>query len=962
MTDDGYDVFLSCAGPDRPRVRRLYRALGRAGLRVFLDEQDIEPAEGINAAIEDALRSSIALVAFYSAAYTDRPACQLELTATFLAGQQEGDPAGRIIVVNPEPGVEHIQPARLADPKYVVLPADESRLDALAGLIRDRVRRLRGSIGQVRFTDRPRWFAGRVPGVVGFVGRYRDLWALHSVLEQVEHPLTSEPTSGPAATLIGLPGIGKTALLAAYGWQFGAAYPGGVYWTSLAGAGSADADLLLGRYADEVRAIADTLGLRPDGQSREQLFGRVADHLHSRGPSLWIVDDVPDGLDPAILHRMVIPAGVRVRTVFVAHTDRYAGVANPVVLGPMTVQDAESFLRRFRVPGEAELAAFHQVAERLGGHPIALRLASERLRDREGLLSYAGYLSGRAGLDSSAVAADLLRTAITELPPPARLVVQLAAICGPGSLPARLVALTLAGLPAAGIPPDPVGTVPDSAGGGWDLAGNGLAYLRDRLLATRTDLLWQVHSLVLDAAGGHRHLGEPVPAVQLARAAAAAVDRLANDPDVTPLELLSLLRIAGVLAGRTDLPARAIDALLTRLARHYERRGEPVFAASYRTRLADRHPNSAADQVAAAAALQAAGHFEAAADRASRVPPDSGPAAYRADLVRAQALDALGRFARADPIWTRLTAATPPPVPPAEHLAVRVAHLRSLRLRGQMLDVRRLAGQLTPAYLDAADPAVLDAMQAAELEVARVEVLTDGQRAARRRASRVIAHYRDRGLPQHAQALQAQDVLAEADLTLHLTELRPDPHAWERAVDELERLCEEYRRSYGPNNAHTLATTVQYAYALASQRRPDQARDELTAIFAHLVRQFGEQHPLYLRALFIVGLTYAQRDDYPQSRQVLETAYAGQLAVLGPLHAHTLRTEYELAVALKFTGEQQRSAQLIDEVFRLAPRGVGRMNDLYTQAAVAKVLLKHLPASVIRIVTRWGRPTSDHPR
>ena len=32
MTDDGYDVFLSCAGPDRPRVRRLYRALGRAGL------------------------------------------------------------------------------------------------------------------------------------------------------------------------------------------------------------------------------------------------------------------------------------------------------------------------------------------------------------------------------------------------------------------------------------------------------------------------------------------------------------------------------------------------------------------------------------------------------------------------------------------------------------------------------------------------------------------------------------------------------------------------------------------------------------------------------------------------------------------------------------------------------------------------------------------------------------------
>ena len=217
--------------------------------------------------------------------------------------------------------------------------------------------------------------------------------------------------------------------------------------------------------------------MRPDGSSREQLFGRVADHLYGQGgPSLWIVDDVPDGLDPAILHRMVIPAGDRVRTVFVAHTDRYAAVTNPVVLGPMTTQDTEAFLRRFREPDEAELAAFHKVAERLGGHPIALRLASERLRDREGLLSYAAYLSGRAGLDGSAVAADLLRTAIMELPPPARLVVQLAGICGPGSLPARLVATALAGLHAACTAPDSAGAAPDPAGIGLQQAERQFQY------------------------------------------------------------------------------------------------------------------------------------------------------------------------------------------------------------------------------------------------------------------------------------------------------------------------------------------------------------------------------------------------------------------------------------------------------------------------------------------------------
>lgn len=169
----GYDLFLSCAGPDRVPVRRFYQALEKAGLRVFLDEEDINPIEGITSTIENALRSSTALLAYYSASYADRPACQLELTAAFLAGQREGDPTRRIIVVNPSEGTDHIQPARLADPRFAVLPADDRELGALAALIRDRVRTLTGTLDQVTFTDRPRWFAGRVPGVVGFVGTCR---------------------------------------------------------------------------------------------------------------------------------------------------------------------------------------------------------------------------------------------------------------------------------------------------------------------------------------------------------------------------------------------------------------------------------------------------------------------------------------------------------------------------------------------------------------------------------------------------------------------------------------------------------------------------------------------------------------------------------------------------------------------------------------------------------------------
>src|SRR5262249_52500593 len=158
---------------------------------------------------------------------------------------------------------------------------------------------------------------------------------------------------------------------------------------------------------------------------------------------------------------------------------------------------------------------------------------------------------------------------------------------------------------------------------------------------------------------------------------------------LTPQEQLSLMRNAEVLAVCTDLAAGTVDTLLCGLADHHERRGEPILTARYRTRIADRHLDSPRDQVAAAVALHAAGEFEAALDRASRVPDGSGGAdvqAIRLGRIRAEALDALGRFPEADPLWARLTSPALAGVATAEHLAIRVAHLRGLRLRGQMAE------------------------------------------------------------------------------------------------------------------------------------------------------------------------------------------------------------------------------------------------------------------------------------
>lgn len=104
-----FDVFLSYAHADRERVLKLRDALVASGLRVWLDDTQIETFESISAAINNGLAHSKVLVAFYSAAYPTRRACQWELTAAFLAAQRSGgDPRERVLVVNPEAGVGHI--------------------------------------------------------------------------------------------------------------------------------------------------------------------------------------------------------------------------------------------------------------------------------------------------------------------------------------------------------------------------------------------------------------------------------------------------------------------------------------------------------------------------------------------------------------------------------------------------------------------------------------------------------------------------------------------------------------------------------------------------------------------------------------------------------------------------------------------------------------------------------------
>lgn len=542
---EGYDVFFSLGGCDRAEAEKIVRALRRRNLKVFLDRDRIRVFDGITEAIRRALRTSKVLVAYYSEAYPQRSACQFELTAAFLAAAQEGDPSRRILVINPEdPLTGHLQPATLRDAKYALPPAPGD-VDAMARLVSrivERVRSVSGTFADIEFDEQPRWFGDRMPGVVDFVGRYKEQWELHSVLESGSLSLTHDAAHGPVAVLAGIPGVGKTALVAAYAWQFGAAHGGGVYWISLAGATAANA---LERYVAEVRTLAETLCLPSADLSPGRLFGVVAKHLCSgSGPSLWVVDDVPTDLDPMVLHRLLIPAGGQVRTVLVADADAFSGVVETVRVHGMEDYDARLLLTGFR-PIErddlseiTEAVALDHVVERLGGHALALRLTGLRLRDRQGLVSYADFAS-RLESDATAldVVADHVSDAVRRLDDIEALILWIAVVGMPAALPVsfiRHLVLTLAVVPEGDV------AGPDRS----SMIGSALDLLRGRLLATATDTLWRIAPVALDAV--RRHLTPRVPLADIARAAA---DAIRTDADRSPAERLHLMRFADTLVG-----------------------------------------------------------------------------------------------------------------------------------------------------------------------------------------------------------------------------------------------------------------------------------------------------------------------------------------------------------------------------------------------------------------------------
>jgi hypothetical protein len=393
-----YDLFVSYRHADRNRVVPLVEALRRASLSVWIDQREIDDFASITRSITEGLAKSKALLGWYSRAYPLSRACQWELTAAFIAAQQDGDPRRRVLVVNPEVKADHIHPIELQDAVFEHAPVlgDGAGLHALTSTLKQHLDGITGLLGEIRSLSRPEWHGQQPVGSNRFVGRLADLWRIHSALHASENAIISGVASGAIAQLSGMGGIGKSLLAEEYALRFGAAYPGGVFWVRASdqdkdtpGTISAVQDAA---WDEQIRAFALRLGVAVEGLKPDEIEARFVRKLEDRGlPYLWVVDDVPAGLSADGLRRWWAPQRFG-KTLLTTRSREYDAMGKSLPLRELSPEESYRLLTFRRTPKDAEeKAAAQEIAQDLGHHPLALDVASAALKGDEGLRSFAEF-------------------------------------------------------------------------------------------------------------------------------------------------------------------------------------------------------------------------------------------------------------------------------------------------------------------------------------------------------------------------------------------------------------------------------------------------------------------------------------------------------------------------------------------------------------------------------------------
>lgn len=376
-----FDLFISFHRRNAESVKRLVAALENRGVNCVARDDG-------SAGLPPELADSKAFLAWASDDYFRAAACQKQLAVAFIARRQEPASAPeRVLLINDGTSRKHIYPIHLRGHIFAPAPnlPDGPSFDDLAEAIRDHGLSLAGTLGDVCRFDPPLWreaFDSLTGPAPRFEDRQRELWDIHDAL----HPPAEAamPATGPAVVVSAIAGQGKSALAREYAFRFGAAYPGGVFrLTAREGRPAASLADLADNPPLKTQLAALLRQLAPDtdtaGLDVPALSARLGELLAAaKRPFLWIVDDLPEGLNGPAFRQWLAPldAAPWGRSLVLTRSRRYGQRATPLNLPPLDAESAHRLLVRDAPPSnDAEREAVEVLSEGLGRHALSMALA-----------------------------------------------------------------------------------------------------------------------------------------------------------------------------------------------------------------------------------------------------------------------------------------------------------------------------------------------------------------------------------------------------------------------------------------------------------------------------------------------------------------------------------------------------------------------------------------------------------
>lgn len=358
-----FDFFISRRGTASGAAAEIASTLRAAGYTVFMQDDGIEISQNFIAEIHTRLAQCRHFIAILTEDYIHSP-YTLEEWSNFLAASSKSNGARRLIPIR----VEEVEPTGLFAARVYADLVNVKNPDKRRELIL-------AAVGGRRSADvhtRPPTFRGVPARNPTFVGRAKQLQAIHDAFNGTDHPAALPPLA-----IQGLGGSGKTSLAAEYAHGHAQDYAG-VWW---APAGSRA--VLLDNLA-ELASVLDPHEYSGEAEPRragekdpdheELVKAALARLAASHKPWLLVYDNVAR---PEEVRGLIPSAGAHV--LITTRSRNWTGWATPMPLGEFEPLEAIQLL--LKLTGRPSGESVVRLAKTLGYLPLAIEQAGAYISD-----------------------------------------------------------------------------------------------------------------------------------------------------------------------------------------------------------------------------------------------------------------------------------------------------------------------------------------------------------------------------------------------------------------------------------------------------------------------------------------------------------------------------------------------------------------------------------------------------